>query len=162
MMKFICALITVNDMVRSCHFYETLLGQEVKYDFGENITFHGDFAIHLRAHFQELIDNKEIKDKANDCELYFECDDLEQLEKNLNKEGVEFVHNIREQPWRQKVMRFYDPDNHIIEVGESLEHLSHRLHREGMEVEKISRITHMTREFVKDAIARYEQFGQTT
>lgn len=158
MMKFICALITVNDMVRSRHFYETLMGQEVKYDFGENITFHGDFTIHLRAHFQELILNKEIKDKANDCELYFECVDLEQLEKNLNKEGVEFVHSIMGQPWRQKVMRFYDPDNHIIEVGESLDHLSHRLHREGMEIEKISRITHMTREFVKDAISRDEQF----
>jgi len=157
-MKFICALITVNDMERSRHFYESILGQEIKYNFGENITFHGDFAIHLRPHFQELIGNKEIKDNANNCELYFELDDLEQLEKKLNNEDVKFVHVIREQPWRQKVMRFYDPDENIIEVGESLEHLSHRLHREGIEVEEISRITSMPGEFVKNAIARYEQF----
>lgn len=157
-MKFICALITVNDMERSRHFYEGLLEQEIKYDFGENITFHGDFAIHLRSHFQGLIDNKEVKHNANNCELYFEYDDLEQLEKKLNKEGVKFVHNIREQPWRQKVMRFYDPDGHIIEVGESMEHLSHRLHREGMEVEKISKITNMPKDFIKNSIARYEQF----
>jgi len=120
--------------------------------------FIGDFAIHLRSHFQGLIDNKEVKDNANNCELYFEYDDLEQLEKKLNKEGVKFVHNIREQPWRQKVMRFYDPDGHIIEVGESMEHLSHRLHREGMEVEKISKITNMPKDFIKNSIARYEQF----
>ena len=124
----------------------------------KNITFHGGFAIHLRSHFKELIDNKEIKNRANNCELYFEYDDLEQMEKNLNKEGVEFVHKIREQPWRQKVMRFYDPDDNIIEVGESFEHLSHRLHREGMEVEKISKITYMPQDFVKNSIARYEQF----
>jgi hypothetical protein len=26
---------------------------------------------------------------------------------------VKFVHGIREQPWRQKVMRFYDPDGKL-------------------------------------------------
>jgi predicted enzyme related to lactoylglutathione lyase len=157
-MKFICALITVNDMERSRYFYEKVLEQKVKYDFGENITFHGDFAVHLRSHFKELIDNKDIKDNANNCELYFEYDDLEQMEEKLNKEGVKFVHSIREQPWRQKVMRFYDPDENIVEVGESLEHLSHRLHREGMEVEKISKIIKMPESFVKNSIARNEPF----
>ena len=157
-MKFICALITVNDMERSRQFYAGLLEQEIKYDFGENITFHGDFAIHLRSHFKELIGNKEIKVKANNCELYFEYDDLEQIEKKLNKEGVKFVHGIKEQPWRQKVMRFYDPDDNIIEVGERLEHLSHRLHREGWEIDKISKIIGMPKDFVKNAITRYEQF----
>jgi len=27
-----------------------------------------------------------------------------------------FVHELREQPWRQKVARFYDPDKNIIEI----------------------------------------------
>jgi len=157
-MKFLCALITVTDMERSRQFYTGLLEQKIKYDFGENITFHGDFAIHLRSHFKELIDNKEIKNRANDCELYFENDALEMMEKKLKNEEVKFVHGLREQSWRQKVMRFYDPDENIIEVGESFEHLSYRLHREGMEVEKISRITYMPQDFVKKSIARYEQF----
>jgi len=55
-------------------------------------------------------------------------------------------------------MRFYDPDENIIEVGETLEHLSCRLHREGLEVEQISGITNMPGDFVKNAITRYEQF----
>ena len=108
--------------------------------------------------FKKLIGNKEIKDKANNCELYFENDALEMMEKKLKSEGVKFVHGLREQPWKQKVIRFYDPDGNIIEVGESFEHLSHRLHREGMEVEKISRITSIPQDFVKKSIARYEQF----
>lgn len=155
--KFICALITVTDMDRSRYFYEKVLEQKVKYDFGEDITFHGDFTIHLRSHFKELIDNKDIKDCANNGELYFEFDDLEQVEKKLNKEGIKFVHSIREQPWRQKVMRFYDPDENIIEVGESLEHLSYRLNREGWEIDKISKVTNMPENFVKNSITRYEQ-----
>lgn len=54
-MKYICPLITVADIQRSRWFYETILAQTVKYDFGESVTFQGDFAIHQQAHFQQLI-----------------------------------------------------------------------------------------------------------
>ena len=54
-MKFICPLIVVDDIKKSRHLYEVILGQTVKMDFGENVTFEGDFAIHQRAHFQKLI-----------------------------------------------------------------------------------------------------------
>ena len=57
-MKFICSLITVEDIKRSREFYEKLLKQKVKYDFGQNVTFHGDFAIHLQSHYQKLINIK--------------------------------------------------------------------------------------------------------
>jgi catechol 2,3-dioxygenase-like lactoylglutathione lyase family enzyme len=157
-MKFICPLITVSDMDRSREFYENVLGQKVKYDFGENIDFEGHFSIHLRSHFSQLIDNKEITSGTNNFELYFEHENLGQMEERLNNFGVEFVHKVREQPWRQKVMRFYDPDGHMIEVGESMEYLSYRLHREGMEVEKISQMTSMPESFIRESIRRYEEY----
>jgi catechol 2,3-dioxygenase-like lactoylglutathione lyase family enzyme len=134
-MKFICPLITVSDIKRSREFYEKLLNQKVKFDFGENVTFHGDFAIHLQSHFQELIDNKEIRHGGNDFELYFEYDQVDEFVNLLKEHNVRFVHEVREQPWRQKVVRFYDPDKHIIEVGESLEYLSFRLNQEGLAVD---------------------------
>ena len=71
-MKYICPLITVSDIKLSRDFYEKLLKQKVKYDFGENVTFYGDFAIHLQSHFKELIDNREIRQGGNNFELYFE------------------------------------------------------------------------------------------
>ncbi len=151
-MKFICPLITVSDIKRSREFYENLLGQKVKYDFGENVTYEGDFAIHLKSHFRELIDNKEVKSGGNDFELYFEFDEVEQLAEKLKVNHVKFVHEVREQPWRQKVFRFYDPDEHIIEVGESIAFLINRLHKEGLMVEKISAITNIPVEFVKQSI----------
>jgi len=154
-MKFICSLITVNEINRSREFYERILDQKVKVDYGENVTYHGDFAIHLKSHFQGLIDNVEIKTRSNNFELYFEHDDIEQLIDRLNSYGVSYVHSLREQPWRQMVVRFYDPDENIIEVGESMEHLSYRLHKEGMSIDKIVSITYMSETSVSESIKKY-------
>lgn len=130
-MKFICPLIAVKDIKASRDFYENLLDQKVKFDFGENVTFEGDFAIHLSSHFSKLIENREISFGVNNFELYFEYDDVEEIAIKLKSASVEFVHDVREQPWRQKVVRFYDPDMHIVEIGESMEFLVKRLLKEG-------------------------------
>src|SRR5215470_14580079 len=98
--KFVCPLITVADMKRSRDFYEKVLGQTVETDFGRNVSF-GSFAIHLRPHFQTLIDNKEIVGGGNNFELYFEYDNVEQIVEQLKAEKVEFIHELREQPWKQ-------------------------------------------------------------
>ena len=156
-MKYICPLLVVKDIQRSRDFYENLLEQKVKEDFGENITFEGDFSIHLDTHYSGLIDGKKIASGGNNFELYFESDQLDHFAKKLAAQGVDFVHPLREQPWRQKVMRFYDPDQHIIEVGESFEHLCYRLFKEGIGVEKISQITYMPEDFVKQSIQKHSQ-----
>lgn len=156
-MKYVCPLITVSDMKLSRDFYENVLGQKVKYDFGESVTFHGDFAIHLRAHYKNLIDNREVISGGNNFELYFESDRLERIVEKLNTSGVLFVHELREQPWRQQVVRFYDPDKNIVEIGETLEHLSFRLKQEGMSYDQISKVTNMPIDFVLESIDRYEK-----
>lgn len=155
-MKYVCPLITVSDMERSRHFYENVLDQKVKADFGENVTYEGDFAIHLSLHFSNLIGGREIRNGGNNFELYFEHDDLDGIVKRLESEGVEFVHELMEQPWRQKAVRFYDPDRNIIEIGESMEHLCWRLSCEGMPEDEISSVTMMPAEFV---VASIKQFG---
>jgi catechol 2,3-dioxygenase-like lactoylglutathione lyase family enzyme len=154
-MKYICPLITVSDIQQSRYFYEQLLHQKVKYDFGENITFEGDFALHLQSHYKQLIDNKEIKTGGNNFELYFENDQLEETVATLKANKVVFIHEIREQPWRQKVVRFYDPDQHIIEIGESLEHLCFRLHQEGLSNEQISKTTYLPVEYIISCIEQF-------
>jgi catechol 2,3-dioxygenase-like lactoylglutathione lyase family enzyme len=155
-MKYICPLITVSDIKKSREFYEKILNQRVKYDHGENLHFHGDFSLHLRSHFKGLINNREIQPGVNHFELYFENDDLERIELKLKENGVRIIHETREQPWRQKVLRFYDPDDIIIEVGESPEILSVRLFREGMAPEKICEILNLPLEFVTKSINKYK------
>jgi len=156
-MKFVCPLLVVEDMQRARCFYETVLGLNVIVDFGENITFEGNFALHQQAHFQSLIDGRKIKSGGNDFELYFEYDDMDEINIRLNNNQVELVHPMREQLWRQRVVRFYDPDRHIIEIGESMEFLCYRLHREGLSSEVISQTTMMPEPFVKAGIEKYLQ-----
>ena len=153
--KFVAPLLVVADMQRARSFYETVLGLKVIVDFGENITFEGNFSLHLQSHFQSLIDGKTIKTGGNDFEIYFEYDAIDELAAHLTKAGVELVHPLREQPWRQRVVRFYDPDRHIIEVGESMESVCFRLHQDGLSEPEIAKVTLMPESFVKSGIAKY-------
>jgi predicted enzyme related to lactoylglutathione lyase len=161
-MKYVCSLITVENIKLSKLFYENVMKQKIKYDFSENVLFEGGFAIHLKSHFSQLIDNKPIKKASNSFELYFEYDDVDAFVKELKNNKTEFIHETREQPWRQKVVRFYDPDKNIIEVGESMEFLSFRLSKEGKSVEEISKITGMPIEFVSESIQKMNSAGHNT
>jgi Glyoxalase/Bleomycin resistance protein/Dioxygenase superfamily. len=152
-MKYVCSLIVVKDVQRSRYFYEKL-GQKVKYDFGENIEFDGGFAIHLEEHYEKLlgIGQNNIQNKSNNFELYFETEEIGRVFDEMKEVGVEFIHEVREQPWGQRVMRFYDTDYHIIEVGESMESVAIRYFQSGMTVEDICKRTSLPGEFVRKAI----------
>lgn len=155
MLKFVAPLIVVEDITVSRIFYEQILGQTVKFDFGEDVQFEGDFSIHLRTHYQSLLGGEDaypVTRKAHWGELFFETDELEAVQQRLSAANVEFVHPVREEPWGQRVIRLYDPDGHIIEIGESLEAVARRFHRDGQTAEWIMEKTGMPRDFVEKAI----------
>lgn len=155
MLKFVCPLIVVGDIAVSRRFYEGLLGLRVTADFGANVTFENGFAIHQREHYQSLLGDPAdypVVTKSNNGELYFETGDIEATCRRLREAGVEFIHAVREEPWGQRVMRLYDPDGHIVEIGEPLEATVLRLHGQGMNVESICRKTGMSRESVEQAV----------
>jgi len=54
-------------------------------------------------------------------------------------------------------VRFYDPDKHIIEVGESMEYLSYRLSKEGMKAEEIAGATGLPADFIKRAVESFSK-----
>jgi catechol 2,3-dioxygenase-like lactoylglutathione lyase family enzyme len=154
MIKFVCTLITVSDMNRSVKFYVDLLGQNVLHDFGENVMFSAGFALHLRSHFRSLIGDRQIQHGGNNFELYFETENIHVMSEKLNSNQVQMIHDVIEQPWRQKVLRFYDPDNNIIEIGEPMRITCRRLQEDGLSTEEICRATgmelHVVREFLED------------
>ena len=119
-MKFGC-LFAVKDIARARSFYEELFGLKVVDDYGRNITF--DCGLSLQEDFDWLtgINKEDIKFKANNCELSFESDDFDGFIKKLrSRDDINLLHDIREHPWGQHVIRFYDLDDHLIEVGESM------------------------------------------
>lgn len=156
-MQYICPLLAVEDLEQSKKFYTEVLDQSIKYDMGKNVTFEGDFALHEQAHYQELLGDKEINKASHNFELYFETDEMDDLLQKLETEGVEFVHEMKEQPWRQRVIRFYDPDRHIIEVGETMQHLCDRLRKEGHSEEEVQEITGLPMEFIEFVFSMNEE-----
>ncbi|MDD4567439.1 MAG: VOC family protein [Methanoculleus chikugoensis] len=154
-MQFVCPLIVVRDIGISRAFYEEVLGQKVGYDLGENVSFEGGFAIHLRSHFADLIgvDEDDIIRGSKNAELYFEEDDLDAfLERLKRMDSVRYVHGVIEQPWGQRAVRLYDPDMHIVEVGEPMESVVKRFLKSGLSVEETARRTSMPEEFVRQCV----------
>ena len=151
-MKYICPLITVKDMNISKYFYQNILNQKIKEDYDQNVVFEGDFSIHLQSHYAMLIERHEIKSGGNNFELYFEENDLESLQLKLKQHKVDFLHEIKVQPWQQKVLRIFDPDKNIIEVGESLQNVCLRLKNEGKSIEEIMEMTSLSMNYVKNAL----------
>ena len=154
-MKFICPLIVVEDIEKSRRFYETVLNQTIQADYGENVFFKGGFAIHQKKHFQSLINHADIISKSNHFELYFEHDRLEETVEKIKTLGLEFMHEIKEEPWKQRVIRFYDYDKNLIEIGESMEHTAFRLYNQNYSIEKICKITYLSREEVERTVEKY-------
>ena len=142
-MKFICPLIVVDDIEVSKKFYIEVLDQKITMDLGANVTFAESFAIQSKSSWMEFISRpaSDIRFQGNDAELYFEEEEFDAFVERLKKYKVTYVHQVVEYPWGQRVIRFYDPDMHIVEVGESMMTVCRRFKARGMTVEAIAERT---------------------
>lgn len=148
--KFSAFVLFVKDMAVSRKFYETVLCQEVAMDHGINVGYKSGLALWQQDYALEVIHGKKKKPKkGNDLEVYFESEKIDEAFTAVKTYGAEIVHDIREQPWGQRVFRFHDPDNFVIEIGEPLDALVRRLKREGMTQEAICAKTTLPAEMVR-------------
>ena len=140
-MKFKNPVLVVEDLERSKTFYREVLGLHVILDFGANVTLTGGICLQTRDSWLRLIQGEQtdVSFGGRDAELYFEEDDLEGfLERLQQNDTVHTVHPPVEHPWGQRVVRFYDPDRHIIEVGETMGMVCRRFLRQGMTAQQIA------------------------
>lgn len=153
-MRYKCPLIVVEDMERSRKFYEELLGQKVILDFGANITFAGDFALQTKESWRGFIGEHEntVVFRSNNFELYFEEIRFDEFLDKLESYDAEIIHEMKQYSWGQRAIRFYDPDKHIIEVGESMVTVVHRFIEQGLTIERTAEITQHPVEFVEKAL----------
>ena len=147
-------IIFVKDMAVSRKFYETVLGQEVAMDHGLNVGYKSGLALWQRDYALNVIHGKKTRPKkGNDIEVYFEYEDIGAAYAAVRSAGAEIVHEIREQPWGQRVFRFHDPDAFVIEIGEPMDALVRRLNREGMSEEAIHARTTLPVEIVRTILS---------
>lgn len=111
-------LIVVNDIERSKNFYKNLFGLDVVLDNDGNVILTEGLVLQDAEIWKKFIE-KDIQPENNSSELYFEESDIEGFVNKLEKQypDVKYVNRLMTHSWGQKVIRFYDPDGNLIEVG---------------------------------------------
>jgi catechol 2,3-dioxygenase-like lactoylglutathione lyase family enzyme len=150
--KFESSVIFVKDIDVSRRFYEDLLEQKVAMDFGPNVGFESGFALWQVDHAYEMVFGAPANDPAplgcKNIELYFETDALDDMLARVTEAQVTLVHPTYEQPWGQRAFRVYDPDGHIVELGEPMPVVVNRMLASGMSMEETAQRTGMSLEVV--------------
>ena len=148
-MKMKNPLLVVRDIDKSAEFYKKVLGLRVIMDFGANKTLTGGLALQTIESWREFIGTDEVSFGGNSSEVYFEEDDFDEFADKLKACEVEYVHPVKEHAWGQRVVRIYDPDRHIIEVGENLKTVCKRFLNSGMTPEQAAERMDVPLKFVK-------------
>ena len=114
-------LIVVKDIEKSRQFYHDLFGLEVVLDNDGNMILTEGLVLQDEKIWKDFL-SKEVVPRNNSCELYFEERDIEAFVKKLEKLylSVNYVNELMTHSWGQKVVRFYDMDGNLIEVGTSV------------------------------------------
>ena len=111
-------LIVVEDIEKSKKFYHDLFGLDVILDNEENVILTEGLVLQEKTiwkNFQE----RDIISESNSCELYFEEKNIEAFVEKLDKlyPDIKFMNRLMTHSWGQKIVRFYDLDGNLIEVG---------------------------------------------
>ena len=138
-MKYVCTVISVADISAARKFYEELFGLEVYQDYGKNIAFTCGLALQQDFDWLVNIPKEKVLKKSNNAEVVFEEQDFDGFLNKLNEyPEIEYLGEVIEHSWGQRVIRFYDLDEHLIEVGEDMQMVVKRFLASGMTMEEVS------------------------
>ncbi|CDE42353.1 putative uncharacterized protein [Clostridium sp. CAG:411] len=117
-MKLKNILLVVKDIEKSRQFYHDLFGLELVLDNNGNMILTEGLVLQDEKIWREFL-GKEIIPQNNACELYFEEMDIEAFVQKLERlyPSIVYVNRLITHSWGQKVIRFYDLDGNLIEVG---------------------------------------------
>lgn len=143
--KYHSAAVFVQNIEISKKFYTEVLELVIEFDFGKNVILEGGITlweINPNHILPQQLGIGSINDRSiNRFEFYFETEDIETVFENVKSSRVDLLHSLHEEPWGQRTFRFFDPDRHLIEIGESMETFVKRLYSQGITTEQISRKT---------------------
>ena len=138
-MKYVCTVISVADIGTARKFYEELFGLEVYQDYGKNIAFSCGLALQQDFDWLVSIPKEKVLKKSNNAEVVFEEQDFDGFLNRLKEyPEIEYLGEVIEHSWGQRVIRFYDLDGHLIEVGEDMKMVVRRFLNTGMTMEEVS------------------------
>ena len=127
-MKLKNILIVVKDIEKSRKFYHNLFGIDLVLDNDGNMILTEGLVLQDEKIWKNFL-GKDIISKSNSCELYFEEQDIEAFIEKLERmyPNIEYVNRLMTHSWGQRVIRFYDLDGNLIEVGTPIESIDSNL-----------------------------------
>jgi len=144
------ALLVVKDIDVSRRFYQEVLYRTPLLDLGVYVVFEGLFLL-AESQWGQFLDKPVSYNYGNNvCQIAFEDDDIDAFMEHLRKfPGINILTPLKEYPWGQRSVRFYDPDGHVIEVGESMKVVVKRFLKSGMTIDQATEKSMFPREFVE-------------
>ena len=117
-MKLKNILIVVENIEESRKFYHDLFGIDLVLDNDGNMILTEGIVLQDAKIWKSFLD-RDIVPRSNSCELYFEEQDIESFVEKLERlyPSIEYVNRLMTHSWGQRVIRFYDLDGNLIEVG---------------------------------------------
>lgn len=145
-------LIAVKNIEESKKFYQEILGMKIVGDFGANVQLNGGLFLQTLDTWKSFINGKTVSMNHNAGELYFEVSNIAMFCKNLQAHPIEYVHELIEHRWGQRVVRFYDPDHNIIEVAEDIAIVVKRFFSSGMTEAQVAKRMDVPLDYVKECL----------
>lgn len=117
-MKLKNILIVVKDIEKSKQFYHDLFGLDTVVDNDGNMILTEGLVLQDEKIWKNFL-GKDVISQSNSCELYFEESNIEAFVEKLERlyPDIQYVNRLMIHSWGQKVVRFYDLDGNLIEVG---------------------------------------------
>ena len=117
-MEFKGTLIVVKDCNQALHYYQDLFGFRLMRDNDGNMELSDHLYLQEEQYWERITGRRAVR-RSNQTELYFEEPEIDAFVKKLETRypDTEYVDPLTTQSWGQRVVRFYDPDGNLIEVG---------------------------------------------
>ena len=146
------SVIITNNIEALKSFYAQFFKLEIEYEYKGYIKFKCGLALWKLDSEHIITKNQGYKfnpDGNRNFEICFDTSDFDDVVKQLKGKGVKLLHEINEESWGQRTIRFFDPDNNLVEVGENIRSYVNRLIANGLSETKVAEKTDMTLEDVR-------------
>ncbi len=145
-------MLITRDIEAARRFYTEVIGARVAHDIGNHVIFQEGFSLLLERDWKAFagLEGADFSYRHHTGQLVFEVEDIAAfIQRIATLPSLEPVHELREHPWGRWAIRLYDPDGHVVEVGESMKVVVKRFLSQGLTVEETARRSEFPLSYVR-------------
>jgi catechol 2,3-dioxygenase-like lactoylglutathione lyase family enzyme len=142
--RFHSPVLLTADVKRLAAFYVRTLEQDIEHDFGACVVLRSGLSLWQASNDLTVAARLGYTchdDGNKNLELCFETETFVEDVRRVKESGARLLHDVIEEPWGQQVLRFFDPDDNLVELGESLATFIRRHHKSGLSARAVSEKT---------------------